>query len=150
MKKFTCILVVALAAGPTDAGATILTFRRTARDGQKVDLVQEIKLQGDLRLRHDGIARRTAPNVQRDRQRFRLRYGMEAILQNDMTAGISLASGTGEQTSPNQSLDNLGTPKAVWLDKVYVNWAPKVAESAKLSFSAGRIGTRSGRPCHRT
>lgn len=128
-----------LALGPAPAAATLLTFRSTVRDGQKTDLVQEVKLQGDLRLRHDGTIRRTAPNVQRDRQRFRLRYGMDATLLNDMTAGFALASGTGEQVSTNQSMDNLSGQKGVWIDKAYLKWSPKVAEDGKVSVSAGRF-----------
>lgn len=128
-----------LALGPAPAAATLLTFRSTVRDGQKTDLVQEVKLQGDLRLRHDSTMRRTAPNVQRDRQRLRLRYGMDATLLNDMTAGFALASGTGEQVSTNQSMDNLGGQKSIWIDKVYLKWAPKLSDDGKLSVSAGRI-----------
>ena len=40
----------------------------------------------------------------------------------DFSIGLRLASGTGETTSTNQSLDGLFSQKALWIDRVYLRW----------------------------
>lgn len=81
--------------------------------------VDRIAFSGDLRLRHDSAIKDPAPD--RHRQRFRLRFGSE-IMINDFTVGIRLASGTGEQVSTNQSFDSLFGQKAFWIDRTYLQW----------------------------
>lgn len=140
MKKLAALLSVALmGAGTVPAQGTIITFRSTVRDGQKKDLVEEIKLQGDLRLRHESVVRRTAPNIGRDRARFRLRYGADFKLPSFITGGLALASGTGEQISTNQSFDNLSGQKAIWIDKVFLRFSPVLSENGKVFAAAGRF-----------
>ena len=143
MRKLGSLLAaVLIAAGSTNAGATVLTFRSTVMDGQKTDLIQEIKLLGDIRLRHESFANRTAQAGRapgRDRERLRLRYGAEFTLQDYITAGFAIATGAGEQVSTNQSFDNAGAQKGLWLDKAYVNYAPYLSDDGKVYASGGRM-----------
>lgn len=139
MRKFGSILAAVLVAASSQAGATTISFRSTVVDGQKADVVKDVKFQGDMRIREENFIRRTAGKVSRDRLRFRLRYGMTASLLNDITAGLEMASGTGEQVSTNQTFDNLSGQKAVWIDKVYLKWSPKLSEDGKVALSAGRM-----------
>lgn len=140
MRQSVAALVAVLLAGAqTQAGATMFSMRSTVIDGQKADLIEEVKLQGDLRLRHEEFIKRTGGQMSRTRERFRLRYGADAKLPLFMTAGLHLASGTGEQVSTNQSMDNLSSQKEIWIDRVYLKWAPVVSEDGKVHVTAGRM-----------
>lgn len=82
--------------------------------------VDRINFSGDLRLRQESF-RMEAPNVDRTRQRFRLRLG-SALKIDDFLVGFQLASGTGEQVSTNQSFDNLFSQKQIWIQQAYLQW----------------------------
>lgn len=91
--------------------------------------VERISFGGDLRLRQENFMRE-APNVDRSRQRFRLRLGADLKI-DDFLVGIRLASGTGEQISTNQSFDNFFSEKQLWIDRAYLQW--KAAPWLKLT-----------------
>src|SRR3989304_400124 len=81
--------------------------------------VDRVTFSGDLRLRDDVFWR--DPASDRHRARFRLRLGADLKIQ-DLTVGIRLASGTGEQISTNQSFDDLASQKSIWIDRAYLRW----------------------------
>ncbi|MFA5138220.1 MAG: putative porin [Elusimicrobiota bacterium] len=126
----------------TGAQAQVLSFR---------DTVRSVKLNGDLRLRHDAINYQTSPAYTaadtkgtaekraRQHSRFRLRIGADIGLPYDMTTSLGLASGKGEQTSTNQSFEGMGTAKGIWIDYAYLRWAPKFSDDASASFAAGKV-----------
>jgi len=108
-----------------------------AADVQETKLskwIDRITLSGDLRLRHESFWK--DPANDRHRQRFRLRVGPEIKIQ-DFTVGIRLASGTGEQVSTNQSFDNLGGQKAIWIDRAYLKW--QGSNTRWLTLTGGRM-----------
>ncbi|MFY9268651.1 MAG: putative porin [Candidatus Manganitrophaceae bacterium] len=82
--------------------------------------VDRITFYGDFRLRQENFMRED-PNVDRSRQRFRLRMTTELKIE-DFVIGVRLASGTGEQVSTNQSFDNLFSQKQLWIDRAYLQW----------------------------
>ncbi len=94
--------------------------------------IDGITFSGDLRLRHESFWK--DPDVDRHRQRFRLRFGPEIRMQ-DLTVGIRLASGVGEQFSTNQSFDNLSSQKALWIDRAYLQWRAR----GWLTVTGGRM-----------
>lgn len=99
--------------------------------------VDRITFGGDLRLRHESFENDSdiaARNRDRHRQRFRLRIG-STLKIDDFLVGIQLASGTGEQTSTNQSFDNLFSQKQIWIQQAYLQW--KAAQW--LSLTAGKM-----------
>lgn len=97
--------------------------------------VDRITFGGDLRLRHESFHRETATSeFDRHRQRFRLRIGTTLKIDNFLV-GFQLASGTGEQTSTNQSFDNLFSQKQVWIQQAYLQW--KAAQW--LSITGGKM-----------
>lgn len=97
--------------------------------------VEDIKFGGDLRIRHEYFDKDTTGQADRSRQRFRLRFGWEFKLPYKLTAYSKLASGTGEQTSTNQSFDNLSSQKDLWIDLAYIKWAPQ----EWVTLQAGRM-----------
>ena len=103
------------------------------------DAVQSVKFGGDLRLREDASAKRGTNQVNRGRLRYRLRFGTEIELPDNLLATIRLGSGTGEQVSTNQSYDNLGAQKAIWIDLMYLKWKPTVNDAATTALNAGRM-----------
>lgn len=103
------------------------------------DAVQSIKFGGDLRLRDDVSTKRGAGQNNRGRLRYRLRFGSEIELPDNFTAIIRLGSGTGEQVSTNQSYDNLGAQKAIWIDLAGLRWKPAINDDATTTLNAGRM-----------
>jgi hypothetical protein len=83
--------------------------------------VSNLKIFGDMRLRQENFWKASRTQLDRSRQRFRLRLGIQPQLQ-DITIGFRMASGTGEQVSTNQSFDNLSGQKGLWIDQAYVQW----------------------------
>ncbi len=84
--------------------------------------LEAIKISGDYRLRHEIFDKKTTGQVDRTRERFRLRLNTDFILPHKIMARLTLASGTGEQVSTNQSFDNLSSQKGIWIDKAYLSW----------------------------
>lgn len=99
--------------------------------------VQSVKVSGDFRLRQDTME--TTPNganaVSRSRQRLRLRLGVDVALPSNFTVKTRFATGTSEQTSTNQTLDNLSNQKSFWVDRAYLEWQPV----SVLKVSGGKM-----------
>lgn len=91
--------------------------------------IEAVKVSGDLRLRQENFSNNTSSttsnlNTGRSRQRYRLRLAVELPLNPRLTARVRLASGVGEQTSTNQSFDNLSTQNGIWIDQAMVEYRP--------------------------
>ncbi|MBK8870201.1 MAG: putative porin [Elusimicrobia bacterium] len=87
----------------------------------------ELEIKGDIRLRQESKTETfpsTKDNRTSNRQRYRLRIGMNYKLDSKLSVKTQLASGTGEQTSTNQSLGNNSAQKQVWVDLAYVDFKP--------------------------
>src|SRR3990172_6910547 len=96
--------------------------------------LERITLSGDLRMRQESFMK--DPVADRHRQRFRLRIAADTKIE-DFMVGIRLASGTGEQVSTNQSFDNLGGQKAIWIDRAFLSW--QGSETKWLKLTGGRM-----------
>lgn len=115
---------------------------------------KNLKMGGDFRLRYEGFAQgetdsnsSTADNGNADRNRFRyrLRYGIENGIGDDLTVGFRLASGVlnnrdsdgggagartvyaGDPTSTNQTLGSPGlfSFNTIVIEKAYAKYNPK-------------------------
>lgn len=87
----------------------------------------ELEMKGDLRLRQESKTERgatTDKNKTNNRQRFRLRIGMNYKIDSKLSVKTRLASGAGEQTSTNQTLGNNGSQKALFIDQAYLEFKP--------------------------
>ena len=138
MKKTLSAVVLAATLFPSLASAQLDKLKLS-------DAIQQLTYSGDFRLRNDVRGRRggglaNANNLNNaSQQRFRLRFGMEATLPDDLTAGFRLASGTGEQVSTNQSAGKLGSQKSIFIDLAYLKWKPTVNENATTVLLGGRM-----------
>lgn len=99
------------------------------------DWASKIKFKGDFRMRDENIetqrvvvpsAAPRIPEVQdaadRNRARFRARFGFDATVTDTVKATIRLASGDGDPRSTNQTLTGIASPKQIWIDQVYADW----------------------------
>jgi hypothetical protein len=101
--------------------------------------VTQVKLAGDFRGRYDGIWQdeaNTGPGSatqDRDRFRYRLRYGVTAELKDHFEVGFRLGSGEvgsaapslgGNPFSANTTLNNDGSRKFIFVDLAYAKWKP--------------------------
>lgn len=97
--------------------------------------VEDIKWTGDIRVRQEMFNKKTRSQVDRTRQRFRLRLNTDVKLPYNLMVKLTLASGTGEQVSTNQSYDNLSSQKSIYIDKAFVAWQAL----PMLKFQTGRM-----------
>ncbi len=87
--------------------------------------VNKIKPFGDLRLRHDTQWKdKDSGSDTRNRERFRLRFGIKSQVNESTEVGIRLASGSGFQNTTNQSFDAHGRGKNIFIDRAYAQWKP--------------------------
>lgn len=82
-----------------------------------------VKWKGDMRLRHE--TQKREPATDRNRQRFRLRFGFTAKPADPIEIGVRLASGaSGDPTSTNQSFTDTFDKKPIFIDLAYAKYAP--------------------------
>ncbi|RMF91960.1 MAG: hypothetical protein D6734_13355 [Candidatus Schekmanbacteria bacterium] len=88
--------------------------------------VKNTKFSGDMRLRYERqeSEENSRENVDRHRGRFRLRYGFETTINEKIKLGLRFASGSGEQTSTNQTFQDTFDQKNLWIDRAYIEYKP--------------------------
>jgi hypothetical protein len=105
---------------------------------QMPDWVTSYKLYGDFRGRFDEMTTENPgdPNPagtnptgglsgqDRVRWRYRIRLGLDVNLKDNLQAGLRLGSGDGNALSNNQTEQDNGTKKAIWVDTAYGKWTP--------------------------
>ncbi len=109
--------------------------------------LKDLKFTGDLRLRYEAFNLGTSANngyePYRNRFRFRLRFGFEKKLSDELKAGFSLASGekakvsgsdmaNSDPISTNQTMTNDFSFKSIWIEKAYATYTPNWA---KVNFA---------------
>jgi hypothetical protein len=93
----------------------------------------EIDFSGDFRLRYEGIDEDF--EVERNRMRFRGRFGLTATVSDDINFVLRLATGGDNPVSTNQSFDGGFSTKDIGVDLAYVDW--KILDN--LSLFAGKM-----------
>lgn len=126
MKKFAFFLLFFLCC----LLGTGFPGQATAEEGktkeQFLKVLEKMKFKGDLRLRHDTQWRETEDeDYARNRERFRLRLGIEAEPTETTEVGVRVASGSGYQNTTNQSFDEHGRGKEIFIDLAYASWEPR-------------------------
>ena len=90
----------------------------SAHDGET--WIDRIDFKGDFRLRFDREAEDN--QTDRERSRFRARFGFTAAVTDDIDFVLQLASGGDNPVSTNQSLDDGFSRKDIGVDLAYVDW----------------------------
>ena len=113
------------------------------------DWVTALKLSGDVRGRFDGIYFENdaegAPNRDRNRLRYRLRFGATATFKDNFELGLRLTSGEaqssfgGDPISGNSSFQDNGSKKFLWIDQAYGRWTPLNNDTWKAGVTLGKM-----------
>jgi len=94
---------------------------------------------GDLRLRYQGECFSGRNEKNRNRARFRVRFGVKKTwLDDQLEVGFRLATGSSDDpTSTNQTFDDHFSEKKVWIDLAYAKYKPKWAKG--LTVIGGKM-----------
>ena len=108
------------------------------------DWVNSFKINGDFRGRFDGIYSDAGKFVDRNRFRYRLRFGMTAVIKDDFEVGIRLTSAEsnsfgGDPISGNASFTGNGSKKFVYIDQAYGKWSPLHTPEWTGAFTFGKM-----------
>ena len=88
----------------------------------------KVSFSGDLRLRWEGIYQDERED--RERGRFRVRFGFDADVAEDIKLIMRLATGDGNPTSTNQTIGDGFSGKDITIDRAYVDW--KINDNLKM------------------
>lgn len=83
--------------------------------------VENVKLSGDFRYRYEQIDDDTSSDV-RDRNRIRVRIGLDGKVNEDLDFGLRLASGSDDPVSTNETLDSGFSSKDAWIDRAFLDY----------------------------
>jgi hypothetical protein len=107
--------------------------------------VAMLTFKGDLRLRNE-FRNQEGTGNDRNRQRIRFRYGMEAKVNDQLKVIARLATGssstggtTGDPVSTNQSFDTNFVKKGISLDLANVVWTPRVPGVTQADIIGGMM-----------
>jgi hypothetical protein len=87
--------------------------------------VKSLTFYGDGRLRYENIGQKNhyeAPTTY-DRERYRLRFGLDYTYAQNFKAGFELESGT-TNDSANQTMGSMFTKASINVGKIYLQWTP--------------------------
>jgi hypothetical protein len=95
-------------------------------------ILEKTSFKGDLRLRHDTQWIDTGDDdYARNRERYRLRFGVKAKTTKNTEVGFRLVSGSGYQNTTNQSFDEHARGKGIFIDRAYASW--KLNDTVKIT-----------------
>lgn len=124
-----------------DIRGTMTSQVLTAQEDQKKvsELAGEFKrlrFTGDVRVRYENFFQQNTAD--RNRERIRLRFGVEGKLGEDFVGGLFIASGVlTDPTSTNESLTNVFEKKTVGFDRGYITYNPHYFKP--LSITGGKF-----------
>ena len=108
------------------------------------DWVTSLKVNGDFRGRYDALNGWDSTMQDRNRFRYRVRFGVTAVMWDNLEAGIRLTSsdpsGTfgGDPISGNTTFQDNGSKKFVYLDLAYGKWTPLNTYSFRDTIGIGK------------
>ncbi len=101
--------------------------------GNEAGWTDTIKIKGDLRYRYEYKAKDSDTN--KSRHRFRARIGAYADVNDQVQAGIRIATGSSDSpTSTNQDIDGYASQKEIWLDRAYLVYSPDYFEGLNVTL----------------
>ena len=122
------------------------TTALAAKNGMP-DWVTSMKFTGDFRGRYESLAPDNTAAVNRERWRYRLRFGTVVTMKDQFEGGLRLISAdvdSGVTTGlsglgANQTFQNNGSKKGIFVDQAYGRWMPKFSDSWKASLTFGKM-----------
>jgi len=126
-------------AAETKKVAAAETKETAAKASELPDWIKNTKFKGDLRFRYESGEKNDDLNGPRQRERFRLRAGLETTITDGLSVGFGLStamSGSdttsapfikkpgGDPRSQNQTFQDAFSRKDVWIDYAYARYAP--------------------------
>jgi len=115
------------------ASIATLLIHLTPSFAEDSSWTDRIEFGGDLRLRYELIDEEFKD--ERDRERFRARFGFSADVNDNVKVVLALATGGGNPVSTNQTLDDGFSIKDIGLNLGYINWTVNDA----LTINAGKM-----------
>lgn len=113
--------------------------------------LKDLKFKSDLRLRYEAFefdSGHPSESDDRNRFRYRLRFGFEKKLTDEFMAGFELVSGEAtngqnvDPTSTNTTFDNLFNFKDIFIGKAFATYTPKwavVGPIEKVTITGGKM-----------
>jgi hypothetical protein len=103
--------------------------------------VSALKLNGDFRGRYEGFFADNPGFEDRNRFRYRARFGVTAVMSDNFEAGLRLTSGevNGDPISSNQTLQDNASKKPIAIDLAYGKWTPINSGGWSLATTIGKI-----------
>lgn len=126
LERMTARLVAA-----TAIGALIMISAPLCAD--EGSWIKQLDFKGDFRLRYEYIDEQAEP--ERERMRFRGRFGFATDFSDDVKFVMRLATGRGNPVSTNQSFEDGFSLSDIRLNLAFVDW--KVADG--VSFYGGKM-----------
>ncbi len=102
--------------------------------------VENVKISGDLRYRHETIDKQSSGQWQQstNRHRIRARVKVEGKVNDEADVTVRIASGnSSDPVSTNQDLEDSFDSKDIWLDQAYFDWHPD--SMSGFSFFGGKM-----------
>lgn len=97
---------------------------------------------GDVRYRYQSQIQENQDHS-RDRHRLRVRFGVSPWINEELSAGLRLATGNdSDPISRNQTLDGKFAPKNIMLDEAYINYHPMMFDG-DVNLLLGKRATKS-------
>lgn len=97
--------------------------------------VQDMKLSGDFRLRHEYSKRNDSTDMNRNRGRIRYRLGLETKVNDKTKVALGIASGGTDPRSTNQTFQDTFSKKGINIDYVYAQYTP----NDMLTLTGGKM-----------
>jgi hypothetical protein len=102
---------------------------------------QNVTLSGDVAFRtHTDWGKTNSPAHQRIRERVKARLGVEAKVNDQVTAGMLAVTGTNSPRARNQTLENNFETADLRIDAYYIKWTPALpADIGKGNLLLGKF-----------
>lgn len=130
--------------------------RLDAATGGAQKWLKDLKFSGDLRLRYEAFhygSGNPSETDDRNRFRYRLRYGLEKKFSEDMSVGFAMASGEqqgsstlGDPTSTNTTFDNNFAFKQINVEKAFASYSPSLLKDRGVVKSVNFTGGKHNNP----
>jgi hypothetical protein len=114
------------------------------------DWVTSLRFNGDFRGRFEANNADNDEYHSRDRFRYRVRFGVTAVLEDNFEIGFRMASGNpqftpggtlvgGQPITANTDLNSLESRKFLWVDVAYAKWTPVLNSDWNFSTTIGKM-----------